>query len=138
MDEPRAVDDEDLREVADAAEAVLMIENAPLPLTVILPNGYIALTNKAFADLLGYEPDELSGAHLGKILADASDFEERWSRVVSAVGVTDDREGRLRRRDGGQVRARVASLVINGDDGRPRFILGRVLSTRQQLAGEVP
>jgi PAS domain S-box-containing protein len=135
VEEPSAVDDEHLREVAQAAEAMLMIENAPLPLAVVLPNARIALTNKALADLLGYSPDELSGANVRQILADTSDFDERWGRAINAVGVTDDREGRLRRRDGGHVRARVASLVINGDDGRPRFILARALSTRQEKAG---
>ena len=135
MDDRSQVEETSLCEVAAAAEAMLVIESAPLPLAVVLPTGRIALTNKAFAEFLGYQPAELSGADIRQILADTSDFDVRWDRVVSAVGVTGDRVGRFRRRDGGHVRARIASLVINGDDGEPRFILARALSTRLEKVG---
>jgi PAS domain S-box-containing protein len=124
--------DDDVSAVADAAEAVLVIDSAPLPLAVLLPNGRIALANRAFSVLLGYTPAELAGADLRLILADVSDFAARWDRVISAEGVTTDRVARLRRRDGVGVTARVASLVVTDDDGAPRFVLARALSTRKE------
>jgi PAS domain S-box-containing protein len=135
VDERTRIDDEHLRQVAEAAEAVLVIENAPLPLAVLLPNGRIALANKAFADFLGYTPAELAGEDLRLIMADVSNFAKRWESVIKADGVTDDRVIRLRRRDGGAVTARAASLVVNDGDGQPRFVLARALSTRQEMAG---
>jgi len=134
VDELSQLDGEQLQQVAEAAEAVLVIENAPLPLAVLLPTGRIALANKAFADFLGYTPAELAGADLRVILADVSDFATRWDSVMSAEGVTTDRLARLRRRDGCGVTARVASLVVKHGDGQPRFVLVRALSTRQEIA----
>jgi len=134
VDELSQLDGEQLQQVAEAAEAVLVIENAPLPLAVLLPTGRIALANKAFADFLGYTPAELAGADLRLILADVSDFATRWDSVMSAEGVTTDRLARLRRRDGCGVTARVASLVVKHGDGQPRFVLVRALSTRQEIA----
>ncbi len=127
--------DDDARAVSDAAEAVLLIDNAPLPLAVALLDGRIALANRALADLLGYSPAELVGAHARLLLDDDSDFPSRWEQVISAVGVTTDRVARLRRRDGTLVKARVASLVVTDDEGAPRFVLARALSTRQEQAG---
>jgi len=134
VDELSQLDGEQLQQIAEAAEAVLVIENAPLPLAVLLPTGRIALANKAFADFLGYTPAELAGADLRLILADVSDFATRWDSVMSAEGVTTDRLARLRRRDGCCVTARVASLVVKHGDGQPRFVLARALSTRQEIA----
>jgi len=134
VDERSQLDGEQLHQIAEAAEAVLVIENAPLPLAVLLPTGRIALANKAFADFLGYMPAELAGADLRLILADVSDFATRWDSVMSAEGVTTDRLARLRRRDGCGVTARVASLVVKHGDGQPRFVLVRALSTRQEIA----
>lgn len=135
MDDERSLDDEHLRNVADAAEEVLLIENAPLPLAVLLPNGRIALANKAFADFLGYSPNELAGQDIRVIMEDASDFADRWDTAMSTEGVTTDRQVRLRRRDGVAVTARAASVVVNDGDGQPRFVLARALSTRPEKVG---
>ena len=135
VDDERSLDDEQLREVAEAAEAVLLIENAPLPLAVLLPDGRIALTNKAFADFLGYTPGELAGADIRMIMEDASNFAERWDSAMRFKGVTTDRQVRLRRRDGAAVTARAASLVVNDCEGQPRFVIARALSTRLEKAG---
>ena len=132
VDERSQLDGEHLEQIAEAAEAVLVIENAPLPLAVLLPTGRIALANKAFADFLDYMTAELAGVDVRMILADVSNFAARWEGVMSAEGVTDDRVVRLRRRDGCVVTARVASLVVKHGDGQPRFVLARALSTRQE------
>ena len=129
------IDDEALRQVAEAAEAVLVVENAPLPLAVVLPDGEIALANRAFGAFLGYAPGALSGASVRQIIADDTDFEARWARVINAVGVTTDRLVNLRRHDGARVTARVASVVVTDDRGAPRFVVARALSTRQEKAG---
>src|SRR3954470_23382468 len=102
-----------MRQVAEAAEAVLVIENAPLPLAVLLPTGHIALANKPFADFLGYTPGELAGTDIRLIMADDSDFAERWESVMASEGVTTDRLVHLRRRDGSAVSARAAGVVVN-------------------------
>jgi PAS domain S-box-containing protein len=128
-------DDDDLRRVAEAAEAVLVIENTPLPIMVLLLDGEIALANRAFGAFLGYGPGALLGANVRQIMADVTDFERRWSRVVNAEGVTTDRVVNLRRQDGAPVTARVAHVVVTDDAGAPRFVVARALSTRQEMAG---
>ena len=134
MDELTQPGDDHLGQVAEAAEAVLVIKNAPLPLAVLLPTGHIALANKPFADFLGYTPGELEGADVRLIMADDSDFAERWEHVMSSEGVTTDRLVHLRRRDGTGVTARGAGLVVNDGEGQPRYVLARALSTRPETA----
>jgi PAS domain S-box-containing protein len=116
--------------VADAAEAILVLENAPLPLAVILPDGQVAFANRALRDFLGYLPAELAGVDVGSLIASdfVDDFAGHWQRLLAAEGVTPERTAHLRRRDGAFLAARVASLVVTDGDGTPRFVIARALA----------
>jgi PAS domain S-box-containing protein len=122
-------DDQNLTSVADAAESILVIENAPLPLLVILPDGRVALANRALCDFLGYDSGELVGVDVRTLVAADSDdeFRRRWDYALTSRGVTSERAARLRRRDGESLAARVASLVVADADGAPRFVIARAL-----------
>jgi PAS domain S-box-containing protein len=123
-------DDEQLNRAAEAAEAILLIETTPLPLAVIMPDGHVALANRALREYLGYEPADLTGVDVQSLLAPdfVEDFPALWEHVLSVRGVTSERVARLRRRDGAYLSARVASLVVADDDGVPRFLIARALA----------
>ena len=57
-------DDEHLSAAADAAEAILLIETTPLPLAVILPDGHVALANRALREYLGYRPADVYASNV--------------------------------------------------------------------------
>ena len=44
------------------------VENAAIPTFVADPDGIVVYANRAFAELLGYEPHELAGLSLGDII----------------------------------------------------------------------
>jgi PAS domain S-box-containing protein len=123
-------DDEPLTRAAEAAEAILLIESTPLPLAVILPDGHVALANRALREYLGYRPADLAGADVKSLLDPdfVDDFPAHWEHILSVEGVTKERVARLRRRDGGYVEARIASLVVADDEGAPRFLIARALA----------
>jgi len=123
-------DDEHLSAAADAAEAILLIETTPLPLAVILPDGHVALANRALREYLGYRPADVAGADVQSFLAPdfVDDFPAHWQRILSIEGVTSERFARLRRGDGAYMEARIASLVVADEDGAPRFVIARALA----------
>lgn len=127
---PPTPDDEPLTRAAEAAEAILLIESTPLPLAVILPDGHVALANRALREYLGYRPADLAGADVQSLLDPdfVDDFPAHWEHILSVEGVTKERVARLRRCDGGYVEARIASLVVADDEGAPRFLIARALA----------
>jgi PAS domain S-box-containing protein len=116
---------EQFEKIATAAEEILVVENAPLALAVVLPSGRVAMANRALRDLLGYGQGDLAGRDVCELIAEeASDCARHWQEAVAA-GVTPERTARLRRRDGAWVRARVASMVVSDDSGAPRLVICR-------------
>jgi PAS domain S-box-containing protein len=111
-------------DVASTAQGILFIEDAPLPLFVALPDGRVALANRALRGLLGYEAGDLIGQRVAELFADsaAATF---WSDVLVAGGVAE-RAVRLRRRDGTSIATRSAAIVVAGTDGLVRWVIGRV------------
>ncbi len=122
-------DDDDITTVVDAAEAILLVENAPLALAVILPNGRVALANRAFREYLGYEAGEMAGAAAVSFVAPGhvQALREQWCDLL-ANGVSLEHSIELRCRNGDCVPARVSSVVVADDDGTPRFVLTRALA----------
>src|SRR4051812_39513013 len=53
-------------EITTAAEGILTVENAPLPLAVLRRDGTFLLANRAMRSLLGYEQNELDGRYFSE------------------------------------------------------------------------
>ncbi|MEY2477692.1 MAG: fold [Actinomycetota bacterium] len=111
-------------DIASAAEGILFVEDAPLPLFVAVPDGRVALANRALRELLGYQGGDLIGQRVAELFADptAAAF---WSDLLVAGGAAE-RAMELRRRDGTSIAARSAAVVVTGRDGVARWVIGRV------------
>ena len=111
-------------DVAAAAEDILTVENAGLPLLLIHPDGEIAMANRAMRTLLGYGKSQLDGRTISDVFPDDGQA-ERWQELLR-TGTMAEHPVRLRRGDGGSIAARAASIVIFNPDGTPRLVIKRV------------
>jgi PAS domain S-box-containing protein len=114
-------------EVGMAAEAILVVENAPLPLVVASPDGRVVMANRALREMLGYGPADLTGREVWEFAADVDLARGRWQELLEA-GETPERPFELLRRDGVRVKVRAASIVVADDDGGPRLIITRAVA----------
>ncbi|MEY2478036.1 MAG: fold [Actinomycetota bacterium] len=110
--------------VAAAAEGILLVENAPLPLIVASPDGRISLANRAMRDLLGYETAAPIGQPIVDLLAEGPEAEGWWDDLLAA-GATHEYPVQLRRRDGQAVPAGFSALVVTGEGGAAAWVVAR-------------
>jgi PAS domain S-box-containing protein len=109
--------DRDTSDVVALAEHFLLIENAGLALAALVPEGRVVMANRAMRELLGYRGD--AATHLRAP-------ELRDGDGCTAATWEDDaveRAVRLRRCDGSWLDARVSTVVVRGDGGRPEYLL---------------
>jgi PAS domain S-box-containing protein len=112
-------------DIGAQADAILTLENAPLPLVVASPDGTIRMANRALRELLGYEPEELVGQEIWSLSGDVGVSRERWARMLESGGITEHR-AELRRRDGVAVNVSTAAVVVPHEDGAPRLVISRL------------
>lgn len=112
-------------DIATAAEAMLMVENAALPLVVVLPDGRVAMANRALRELLGCASQELADRMIWELLADADSAERWWGEfIVSRATGAPARVVHLRGCDGRAVSARSATIIVADAAGDPRLVIG--------------
>jgi PAS domain S-box-containing protein len=111
------------RDICSEAEGILAVENAPLPLVVVLPDGQVAVANRALRELLGYSSDDLAGLHVLDLVADPHVAVACWAEWLAAGGAPDHAVD-LRHRNGATIAARSAWIVVYGDDGETRMVIG--------------
>jgi PAS domain S-box-containing protein len=97
----------------------LLIEVAPVGITLLDAQGRRVVVNDAFCTLTGYTRDELLGAEAGRIYEDdqaalLSAFQARF-----AAGVPDRREYTLRTKGGERRTILSNGASVRGADGRP-------------------
>ena len=113
------------KQIAAAAEGILMVENAPLALAVVHPSGRLAMANRAFRALLEYEESDVVGRDVWELVdEDQAAFGPRWGEVLAAE-VIPEHYARLRRRDGSSVAVRAAGMVVRDGVGAPRLVICR-------------
>ncbi|MGE2712760.1 PAS domain S-box protein [Mycolicibacterium litorale] len=93
--------------------ALVLLERFPVPVLAIDEDGAILFANAAFADMVGYRPEEVTAARFSQIFhrlpADDS--------AVTVVRAHADLIVELAHRDGSTVRARMSkSALVRGDD----------------------
>jgi PAS domain S-box-containing protein len=118
---PEPANDED---VITAAEAILTVENAGLPLVVLYPDRRIAMANRAMRELLGYTSDELVGRSLSDLVVDGTDLGASWEQLLRQ-GSSAEHLLRFRHRSGATVITRAAAAVVFNGDGTPRLVIKR-------------
>jgi PAS domain S-box-containing protein len=97
----------------------------------------IVFANKAFADIIGYEPDQLEGMNLHRIVDD-----ENWAKIENETnrrrqGESSRYEAELRRRDGTVRNVLISGASLLDHDGRFVGTIGIILDiTEQKKAGD--
>lgn len=128
--------EEELRRASDVFRSVF--DNAPIGMALSDEEGRITAVNEAIAELLGRDPDELSG--LPWIELTHSDDRHRnralFEELRSGARNSYELEKRFLRPDGTAVWALVRSTVVRNPDGGFGFQLGQVvdITDRKQKA----
>lgn len=116
-----------------------LIANAPVGQAVYDLRGRIVEVNRAWTDLLGYEPAELIGRPAASFVhpADRQTLELLVGELLTGQRHAIQRESRLVRKDGSIVWV-AASIALERDlDGRPRHFHSLVIDVTERRAAEL-
>ncbi|ORA79443.1 histidine kinase [Mycobacterium malmoense] len=107
--------------------ALVALERIPVPVLAIGDDGSILFTNTAFAEMLGYEPDEVLTLRFHQIFHQAPASESLLSVVHALANMVVE----LAHKDGSVVRALMSrSAVMRADD---QFALAVFQDLTEQL-----
>jgi diguanylate cyclase (GGDEF)-like protein/PAS domain S-box-containing protein len=109
-------------------------EGTPLPSALLDADGRIMRLNRALADLLGYDEDDLVGRSVAGLAdpADAESTELALRTALAGRGTPMQGDGRYVRRDGRVVHAQHNLTVIRNDAHPSEFILQLVDETQRR------
>jgi PAS domain S-box-containing protein len=91
------------------------VENAPVAMHRLGPDGLILWANRNELEMLGYAPDEYIGHHIAEFHADGKAMEEILRRLARGE-LVQEYEARLRRKDG-SIRDVVINSSVLWEDG---------------------
>lgn len=112
--------------VAAAAEAVLSVENAPLPLVVCHPDGRVAMANRAMRALLGYRDGEIVNRRVWELQADPESGRHCFDKLLHD-GEMAQHFVLLCGRDGEMVPTYGSAVVTRDDDGKISLVIAQAL-----------
>jgi PAS domain S-box-containing protein len=93
--------------------ALVVLERIPVPVLAIGHDGSILFTNSAFADMVGYEADEVLALRFEEVFQEAPASESLLSTVHALANMVVE----LAHKDGSVVRALMSrSAVMRADD----------------------
>lgn len=108
--------------------ALVVLERIPVPVLAIGHDGSILFTNTAFAQMVGFEPDEVLALRFHEIFHDDAPASESLLSFVHALA---NMVVRLTHKDGSVVRALMSrSAVLRADD---QFALAAFQDLTEQL-----
>jgi PAS domain S-box-containing protein len=107
--------------------ALVVLERIPVPVVAIAQDGSIVFTNTAFAEMLGFEPDEVLSMRFDEIFHQPPQSESLLSVVHALANMVVE----LAHKDGSVVRALMSkSAVMRADD---QFALAAFQDLTSQL-----
>jgi two-component system CheB/CheR fusion protein len=111
-------------------------QNAVEGISYVDAEGNIVFANKAFADIIGYEQEQLAGMSLRKMVDD-----ENWARIENETkrrrqGESSHYEAEFRRRDGTVRNALISGAPLLDHDGRFAGTVGMVLDITERKKAE--
>jgi PAS domain S-box-containing protein len=110
--------------------ALVVLERIPVPVLAVGDDGTILFTNTAFAEMVGYEPDEVLALRFREIFHQAPDSESLLPVVHALANMVVE----LAHKDGSVVRALMSKSVgMRADD---EFALATFQDLTEQLWGE--
>ena len=109
---------------------LVVLERIPVPVLAIAHDGSILFTNTAFAEMVGYEPDEVLSLRFHEIFHQAPTSESLLSVVHALANMVVE----LAHKDGSVVRALMSrSAMMRADD---QFALATFQDLTEQLWAE--
>ncbi len=107
--------------------ALVVLERIPIPVLAIENDGRILFSNAAFAEMMGYEPEEVLSLRFHEIFHHAPDSDSLLSVVHSLANMVVE----LQHKDGSVVRALMSkSAAMRADD---QFVLAAFQDLTEQL-----
>jgi PAS domain S-box-containing protein len=107
--------------------ALVVLERIPVPVLAVGDDGTILFTNTAFAEMVGYESEEVLALRFSEIFHEAPDSESLLSVVHALANMVVE----LAHKDGSVVRALMSKSVgMRADD---RFALATFQDLTEQL-----
>ncbi|MDT5137319.1 MAG: hypothetical protein QOD58_1581 [Mycobacterium sp.] len=101
------------RAILESLSAVVVLERLRAPVLAVGHDGAVVFANAAFADMVGYTPEEVMSQQFHQILRNVP-FGESAVAVMKAYA---DQVVELRHRDGSHVRAHMSeSALVRADD----------------------
>jgi diguanylate cyclase (GGDEF)-like protein/PAS domain S-box-containing protein len=103
-------------------------ENAPIGMALAQPDGILVRVNRAYATILGYDPEELIGRAI-KEFTHPDDWEANAVQLSALVAGDIDRfhmEKRYNHSDGHVVWCTVSTSCVRGEGGRPLYLVGQI------------
>jgi PAS domain S-box-containing protein len=112
-----------------------MFEGAPVGTAILDPDQRIVSSNRAFEELLGYDKLDLDGRPLPEVSRDGNEEAAALDEVAAGARAAYVGQRTLIRRDGSEVRGRVAASLVVDATRRPRFVIVMVedLTERMEL-----
>ncbi|BBH69669.1 GGDEF domain-containing protein [Actinoplanes sp. OR16] len=112
-----------------------VFQNAAVGIGISAMDGRIVRVNQAFAELLGYTVEEMSGIRVPD-LGHPTDPPHMWQLYEELIAGKRDHvrlEKAYYRRDGGEVWTDMTSSLIRDDDGAPEFTIAMVQDITDRL-----
>jgi diguanylate cyclase (GGDEF)-like protein/PAS domain S-box-containing protein len=115
-----------------------VVENAVVPTFVGNADGEVVYANRAFGDLLGYEPTELVGLGISRIVHpdDAALAGAQIASVVHGSASGYQAERRYLRKNGDAIWVLTSASVLPGARGRPLYLTVQAVSIDLQKRAE--
>ena len=117
----------------------VMFEEAPLGISLTLPDGRLSRVNAALAEMLGYRTDELEA----RTVAELTHPDDRAATGgLIAACVAGERDGftlekRYLRKDGTAVWTTVSTVLLRHPDGSPDHFVAMLEDVTERRAGEL-
>jgi len=118
-----------------------LFDAAPIGICKLGIDGRFIEVNRAYGDILGYEPDQLAGMPLQTFTHpdDRAASQELIGKLLSGEIDQFKQEKRYLRADGRQVWVSVNGSSVRSTDGVPLFLIGQIedITERRQLSDEL-
>ena len=116
----------------------LAAEHAPVPETLIGPDGIVLSVNRALCDLLRSESSQLVGSHYADVTHpdDRARHERLFQEAVAGVRDGYRLTKRCQRADGSLLQGDFAVNVLRDEAGRVRCLIGQLIDVTPQRAHE--
>lgn len=110
------------------------VENSPVGMVLVTPDGRLRLVNRALCSMLGSSEEELVGrtyevlTHPDDLAQHAALFQETVAGERSSYRLTK----RCLRADGSTLWGDLSAVLVRNDDGTPLYLIGQILDVTAQ------